>query len=165
MGKCHIPAGGRGLIPGVMGQNLSPGAGRGLGPFPGGGLSHCRSTSKSLSPVPASHQHSQSLPATGGFLCSGKSECLPFSAASIQEITAPFFLTKSKWAWQLLGRGPQALFPSGKMEVTLRIRWRRQSCESQRYYWSFDSLAKLYKHSFAKHPPIPRQAGEEALRP
>lgn len=51
--------------------------------FPGGGLSHCRSTSESLSLFrvawcPLSHQHSQSHTAAGSCLCSGKSECLSF---------------------------------------------------------------------------------------
>lgn len=56
---------------------------------------------------PPSHQHSPSLTAAGAFsVQERKSECLSVSAALTQEIMAAFSLTKSKWAWHALGRGP-----------------------------------------------------------
>lgn len=113
MGKCQILVGIRELIPGVKGQSLSSRAGQGLGPFSFLVVA-CLSLEQPGAPVPSIARASP-LP---GALCSGKKVCRSFSAALIQEIVAPFFLTKSKWAWQLLGRGPRALFPSAKMEAT-----------------------------------------------
>lgn len=104
-----MPAGGRELIPGVKGQYLSSGTGRGLGPFSFLVVA-CLPVEASVSLSHLSHPATSTARASllpGAFsVQERKSECLPFSAASIQEIIAPFFLTKSEWVWQLLGRGP-----------------------------------------------------------
>lgn len=125
--------GSREFIPGVKGQCLSSGAGLGVGDFAFlvvacwkvtlswyvGSLSYCRCTGSSLSLLriaqcPLSPQpppQPPQPPATVATLQPGalswlgkKSECLSFFAALTQEITASFIQTKSKWAWQLLGR-------------------------------------------------------------